>query len=203
MDYNNLIKLQVAGLSYNHQGSGIYALILQEDNGARRLQIVIGQAEAQSIECKLQEILPPRPLTHDLAVNIMRVAGLSLNAVVIKRLNNGIFAADLHLAEGERNIIIDARSSDAIALALRTNTPIYAEESLLETADNVNKPSSTRIKSVRVGDTAQNSLSHKGMAELEQMMEKAVEKEHYEEASRIKAEIDRRKQEMDSSDELL
>lgn len=203
MDYNNLIKLQVAGLSYNHQGSGIYALILQEDNGARRLQIVIGQAEAQSIECKLQEILPPRPLTHDLAVNIMRVAGLSLNAVVIKRLNNGIFAADLHLAEGERNIIIDARSSDAIALALRTNTPIYAEESLLETADNVNKPSSTRIKSVRVGDTAQDSLSHKGMAELEQMMEKAVEKEHYEEASRIKAEIDRRKQEMDSSDELL
>lgn len=128
------LRLEIIGITYNQIEKGVYALILQEVNGKRRLPIAIGTAEAQSIECKLQDIITPRPLTHDLMANIFRAFGLSLDAVVIKQLPGGIFAADLIITDGERKLEIDSRSSDAIALALRMNVPILTTNDLLNQA---------------------------------------------------------------------
>ena len=131
---SDLRLLKVTGLTYNPLNPGIYGLILKEVNGDRRLPIIVGENEAHSIEYKLQEIITARPLTHDLMVNVMRALGLQLTRVVIKRLEGGVYAADLYLASGGRELVIDARSSDAIAIALRTGSPIYTSDALLDDA---------------------------------------------------------------------
>ena len=124
--------IQLIGITYNQIENGVYAVILQEVNGTRRVPIIIGFPEAQSIECKLQEIATPRPLTHDLMVNLMSTFGISLREVEIYRLPSGVFAAELVLyANGERRIV-DSRSSDAIALAIRVGAPIYTSVQVLD-----------------------------------------------------------------------
>lgn len=134
-------KLRLVGITYNQIESGVYALILEEINGNRRIPIVIGFPEAQAIECKLQEIKTPRPLTHDLMKSIMNVFDIKLSCVDIKRLSNGVFAADLVMESQDGELHkIDARSSDAIALAIRTGAPIYTTEDVLEEA-GVHRPS--------------------------------------------------------------
>lgn len=126
-------RLRLVGITYNQIESGVYALILEEVNGRRRIPIVIGYPEAQSIECKLQDIRTPRPLTHDLMKHIMDVFGLTLSCVDIRKLPTGVFAADL-LMEGPDGELhkIDARSSDAIALAIRADAPIYTSAEVLD-----------------------------------------------------------------------
>lgn len=185
--------LTLVGITYNQIESGVYALILQETGGQRRLPIVIGASEAQSIECKLQEIIPPRPLTHDLAVNIMRAYGLELKAIEIKRIEGGIFAADMYLTDGERELIIDSRSSDAIALAIRMGAPIYTTEQVLA-AVGIERRNNRRVSKGR----AETSAKEKGIEalplnRLEQMLADAVDKERYEDAARLKVEIDKRR----------
>lgn len=134
-------KLRLVGITYNQIESGVYALILEEINGNRRIPIVIGFPEAQAIECKLQEIKTPRPLTHDLMKSIMNVFDIRLSCVDIKRLPNGVFAADLVMESQDGELHkIDARSSDAIALAIRTGAPIYTTEDVLEEA-GIRRPS--------------------------------------------------------------
>lgn len=126
-------RLKLIGITYNQIESGVYAVILEEVNGERRIPIVIGYAEAQAIECKLQEVKPPRPLTHDLMKSILDKFTLTLQAVEIYKLPNGVFAADL-LVEGPDGELrrIDSRSSDALALAIRTDAPIYTSTEVLE-----------------------------------------------------------------------
>lgn len=124
--------IQLIGITYNQIENGVYAVILQEVHGTRRVPIIIGFPEAQSIECKLQEIATPRPLTHDLMVNLMSTFGISLREVEIYRLPSGVFAAELVLyCNGERRIV-DSRSSDAIALAIRVGAPIYTSVQVLD-----------------------------------------------------------------------
>ena len=190
--------LTLVGVTYNQISSGVYALILQEVDGQRRLPIVIGASEAQSIECKLQEIIPPRPLTHDLTVNIMRAYGLGLKGIEIKRIDGGIFAADILLTDGSREISIDSRSSDAIALAIRMGAPIYTTEEVLSAVgiERREKRMNPAVKKIKIRKTSQPS----SLEELETMLAEAVEKENYEEAGRLKSEIDKLKAEKENID---
>lgn len=128
------IKLELVGITYNQIESGVYAVILQQAGGTLRIPIIIGFPEAQAIECKLQEVVTPRPLTHDLTVNIMSSFGVALREVNIYKMPNGVFAAELMLEDGERRRTVDSRSSDAIALAIRVGAPIYTTPEVLEEA---------------------------------------------------------------------
>ena len=126
-------ELRLVGITYNQIESGVYAVILEEVKGDRRIPIVIGYPEAQAIECKLQEVRTPRPLTHDLMKAMMDNFHLILRCVDIRKLPTGVFAADLVMEgpDGELHKI-DARSSDAIAIAIRTGAPIYTTAEVLE-----------------------------------------------------------------------
>lgn len=125
--------LRLIGITYNQIESGVYAVILEEIGGNRRIPIVIGYPEAQAIECKLQEIRTPRPLTHDLMKSMMQTFGLKLRCVDIHKLPSGVFAANLVMESSDGELHkIDSRSSDAIALAIRCDAPIYTSADVLE-----------------------------------------------------------------------
>lgn len=196
-------KLELVGITYNQIESGVYALVLQQEGASRRIPIIIGYPEAQAIECKLQEVQTPRPLTHDLMVSVLSSFGIELLEIDIKKLENGVFGADLVFSDGSQSHVIDARSSDAIALAIRTGAPIYTSEDVLieagfEPDDNKPKPSpfSFSGNSSFSSQPAKKEPGYKNMtnAQLAQAMAKAVENENYEEAAKIKNEIEDRKQ---------
>lgn len=203
------VRLELIGITYNQIESGVYAVVLREAGGTRRIPIIIGFPEAQSIECKLQEVITPRPLTHDLMVNIMSTFGVSLHEVNIYKLPNGVFAAELVLSDGEHMRVIDSRSSDAIALAIRVGAPIYTTREVLEESgfepgerDETRKQkgettrSRSNSKSTVSGKPTASfnaEMQLKSLEELEADMQRAAEAEDYEEAARLKAEIDRRK----------
>lgn len=198
-------KLELVGITYNQIESGVYAVILREVGGERRIPIIIGYPEAQAIECKLQDVVTPRPLTHDMMINFMTAFGISLKEIEIKRLPNGVFAADMIFSDGENTRIVDARSSDGIALAIRAGAPIYTSEEVLAEAGFL--PDETRRKprqGRRVERPANDKLatpkkavelSEYSLEELNNEMQMAAENEDYEKAAKIKAEIDRRKSE--------
>ena len=192
-------RLELIGITYNQIESGVYALILQQVGTNRRIPIIIGFPEAQAIECKLQDIRTPRPLTHDIMVETLSSYGIKLQYVLIKRLPNGVFAADLYFSDGIEQKVIDSRSSDAVALAIRTNSPIFTTEDVIKEASfdpsEKRKPNMTSqpkrsvdVKIVNPGDLEQLTLDQLNLA-----MNKAAESEDYEEAARIKAEITKRK----------
>lgn len=180
----NRCKLNVVGITYSQIERGVYAIILQQENTNRRLPIVIGTSEAQSIECKLQNIKTPRPLTHDLMISCLRNYGVEITEIYIRRLPNGVFTADLKLSSDEKTIIMDSRSSDAIALALRSDAPIYTSQEVMDEAGFDVKDTNKKQEKAPV------SYSDMSIDELNKMLQIAVENEQYEEASRIKKEID-------------
>lgn len=190
-------RLELVGITYNQIESGVYALILQQVGSTRRIPIIIGFPEAQAIECKLQEVATPRPLTHDTMVASLSAFGISLVEVEIRKLPNEVFAADLIFSDGTTEKIVDSRSSDAVALAIRVGAPIFTTESVLlesgfdpdkKNEDNEDNESSesTDLKSPSSG------LSEMTLPQLCEAMMDAAENEDYEEAARIKSEIDRR-----------
>lgn len=204
----NKIKLDLIGITYNQIESGVYAVVLQESGGRLRLPIIIGTAEAQSIECKLQNVITPRPLTHDLMASMIRAFSLELQEVNLYRLPTGIFAADLVMTNGMQEVRIDSRSSDAIALAIRCNAPIYTNRETLDEAgfdpEASRKEASQPEKSEEKADDGLEALRKLGnvrlleemsVPELEEAMADAVAAERYEEAAEIKAELDKRKEE--------
>lgn len=180
----NRCKLNVVGITYSQIERGVYAIILQQENTNRRLPIVIGTSEAQSIECKLQNIKTPRPLTHDLMISCLRNYGVEITEIYIRRFPNGVFTADLKLSSDEKTIIMDSRSSDAIALALRSDAPIYTSQEVMDEAGFDVKDTNKKQEKAPV------SYSEMSIDELNKMLQIAVENEQYEEASRIKKEID-------------
>lgn len=194
-------KLELVGITYNQIESGVYAVILREAGGERRIPIIIGYPEAQAIECKLQDVVTPRPLTHDMMINFMTAFGVSLKEIEIKRLPNGVFAADLVFSDGENTRIVDARSSDGIALAIRAGAPIYTSEELLSEAgflpeENRKKPRQARrmerAPEKKTSLSGETDLSALTLDQLNEQMQKAAEEEDYEKAAKIKAEIDSR-----------
>ena len=128
------IKLEIAGLSYSQTQSGAYALVLAEANGKRRLPIIIGGFEAQAIAIELENMTPSRPLTHDLFKNFAEQYQININEIIIYNLVEGIFFAKLYCEQNGVEIQIDSRTSDAIALAVRFECPIYTYEFVLSQA---------------------------------------------------------------------
>ncbi|MCM1152681.1 MAG: bifunctional nuclease family protein [Muribaculum sp.] len=199
-------QLRLLGITYNQIESGVYALILEEMDGNRRIPIVIGYAEAQAIECKLQEVVTPRPLTHDLMVSILQAFGATLKKITIRRLPTGVFASTLHLLTRDGELkLIDSRSSDAVALAIRVGAPIFTSAAVLDEAGF--SPSDAELRKRRDNRPKEYAASTDEMAtsgssgpyeemsdaQLLDLLNDAVSKEKYEIAQQIKKILDSRK----------
>jgi uncharacterized protein len=192
------VKLNVLGISYSQTQSGAYALVLSEENGKRRIPIIIGGFEAQAIAIQLEGLTPPRPLTHDLFLNFSKSFGVELIDVQIYKLEEGVFFSKLHCDNGKKEVYIDARTSDSIALALRFECPIYTTEEIIEKAGIVldieegEEGSEKPREENQPKDSETEALKHLSLPELNMMLEEAVMKEDYEKASRIRDEIHKR-----------
>lgn len=192
MENNIKVKLNILGLSYSQTQSGAYALVLAEEDGERRIPIIIGGVEAQSIAIKLEGLEPPRPLTHDLFLNFANTFDISITEVVIYKLEEGIFYSELVCKSGENEIRIDSRTSDAVALALRFNCSIYTYEEIIDKAGIVlefGKKEAAQSKTQAKDATRYNK---KSLDELQALLDEAISMEDYEKASEIRDEINRR-----------
>jgi len=206
----SLVKLSIKGISYSQTQNGAYALILNEVDGERKLPIVIGAFEAQSIAIALEkEIKPPRPLTHDLFKNFADRFDIVVKQVIIHKLVDGVFYSSIICERDKIEEIIDARTSDAIALALRFNAPIFTYKNILDKAGiflksnplNPNKDSQeiddvlSNPETFRQGEESNQSgetYSKHSLQELNEMLDQAVEHEDYEKAAKIRDEISKR-----------
>ncbi|MCM1348125.1 MAG: bifunctional nuclease family protein [Firmicutes bacterium] len=203
------VRLKVLGISYSQIQTGAYALILAQVGGAYRIPVVIGASEAQSIALKMESITPPRPLTHDLFVSFAHAFGVKLKEVFIYRFEDGIFSSELTFSDGERTVTIDSRTSDAIAIAMRTGAPIYTTPEILEeTGFLLEEQPSDRDEDEAAAEGApvfeddedddnrfgnrEPKIENYSVEELERTLEKLIADENYEEAARVN-EILRRK----------
>lgn len=192
------IKMSVLGISYSQTQSGAYALVLVEESGERRLPIIIGGFEAQAIVIKLENLNPPRPLTHDLFKSFADLFGVDLKEIFIHRFEEGVFYSQLVCVREENEIIIDSRTSDAVALALRFDCPIYISEDIMEKAGIVIKDSEYDETLMPETDMMKDEIKaagqykDKSLKELKDKMEEAIKKEDYERAAAIRDEIDKR-----------
>lgn len=191
------VKLKVLGISYSQTQSGAYALILVEENGERRVPIIIGGFEAQAIVIKLENLEPPRPLTHDLFRNFAVEFNITIIEVMIYKLEEGVFYSRLICNNGEKEISIDSRTSDAVALALRFGCPIYITEEILEKAGITVTTSEAEAEAEGDSDSLYEAASSKYEAysdeDLYKMIDEAVKTEDYERAASIRDEIEKRK----------
>ena len=191
------VKLKVLGISYSQTQSGAYALILVEENGERRVPIIIGGFEAQAIVIKLENLDPPRPLTHDLFRSFAAEFNVTIIEVMIYKLEEGVFYSRLLCNNGEKEISIDSRTSDAVALALRFGCPIYITEEILEKAGITITPAeadtSTETDTDNLFETGNSKYDNYSDEELYKMIDEAVKTEDYERAASIRDEIDKRK----------
>jgi uncharacterized protein len=199
------IKLNVLGISYSQTQSGAYALVLAEEGGERRIPIIIGGFEAQAIAIQLEGLKPPRPLTHDLFLSFASAFGIAIVEINIYKLEEGVFYSKLICDDGEKQMTVDARTSDAIALALRFSCSIYTTEDILaksgividiepESKENKPTPSSKLFSDPSPGKGRPvDELRDLTLNELKQTLQDAVKNENYERASDIRDEINRRK----------
>ena len=191
------IRLNILGLSVSQTQSGAYALVLAEEHGDRRIPIIIGPVEAQAIAIQLEGLKPPRPLTHDLIKNMALAFDISLLEVSIHKLEEGIFFSELLCEMNGKEIKIDSRTSDAVALALRFRCPIYTTEEILKKAgivlelEDENSP----IRSFSDDDiepVGSSTYTQYSLTELRDMLSEAIQNEDYEKASFIRDEIKKR-----------
>lgn len=207
----SLVRLNIKGISYSQTQNGAYALILSEMDGDRKLPIVIGAFEAQSIAIALEkEIKPPRPLTHDLFKNFSDRFDIVVKQVIIHKLVDGVFYSSIICERDKIEEIIDARTSDAIALALRFDAPIFTYKNILDTAGIFLKttPRTKKLENTEDEDTVieelvmgedkesmkmkQEDYTKFSSKELDKMLKQAVSNEDYEKAARIRDEISKR-----------
>jgi bifunctional DNase/RNase len=197
----NLIELLINGISYSQTQNGAYALILSEIEGERKLPIVIGTNEAQSIAIAIEkEIKPPRPLTHDLFKNFCERFDIKIKQVIIHKLVDGVFYSSVICERDGIEEIIDSRSSDAIALAIRFEAPIYTYETILEKAGVVIQvekdfDEKSLLKELFSEDDTyieSPDLQDKSNKELEELLKIAIQNENYESAAKIRDEISNR-----------
>jgi bifunctional DNase/RNase len=191
------VKLKVLGISYSQTQSGAYALILVEENGERRVPIIIGGFEAQAIVIKLENLEPPRPLTHDLFRSFASEFNITIIEVMIYKLEEGVFYSRLLCNNGEKELSIDSRTSDAVALALRFGCPIYITEEILEKAGITITPAeadtSAEADTNNLYESGNSKYENYTDEELYKMIDEAVKTEDYERAASIRDEIDKRK----------
>ena len=195
------IKLEIVGLSYSQTQSGAYALVLGEDKGKRRLPIVIGAFEAQAIAIELENMTPQRPLTHDLFKSFANAFNIEVEEVIIFNLLEGVFYAKLVCSDGEKRMEVDARTSDAIAIAVRFGCPIYTYEFILSSAgvaidqdtpieDVIEEKIEKKARATALSDS---ELSGAATEDLKEMLKKALDEEAYERATKIRDELAKRK----------
>lgn len=191
------VELKFLRITYSHTHAGAYALILAETYGERRLPIIIGGVEAQAIAIQVENIKPARPLTHDLFKNVADTLGFNLKEVVISDLVEGIFHAQLVIEQDAREVTIDARSSDAIALALRFDCPIFTYEPILSAAglkvEEGEEEQAGQEPKERKGKEKK-TLSAASLEDLHGMLQEALDNEDYERASTLRDEIKKREQ---------
>jgi len=205
----SLVRLSIKGISYSQTQNGAYALILSETDGERKLPIVIGAFEAQSIAIALEkDIKPPRPLTHDLFKNFADRFDIVVKQVIIHKLVDGVFYSSLICERDRIEEIIDARTTDAIALALRFEAPIFTYKNILDKAgiflkinpkDDPEKKviSETGIENIEIENPAKSpapDYSKQSLSDLYAALEEAVKNEDYEKAAKLRDEISKREQ---------
>lgn len=197
-DNNNIVELKVLGISYSPGQTGAYALILSQLNGPIRIPVIIGAPEAQSIAMFMEGVDTPRPMTHDLMVNMSRAFGISISSVFIYKFEDGVFSSEITFFDADREVKIEARTSDAVNLAMRVGAPIYTTREVMEETgfvmevdkDNESEtPADSPVEAPGLPDEEKYSIE-----ELERTLARHIEREEYEEASRI-SEIIRRKRE--------
>lgn len=185
------IKLEIVGISHSHTQSGAYALILSENSGGRRLPIIIGGFEAQAIALELEKIVPTRPLTHDLFKNVSESFEINVKEILIYRLQEGIFFSKIICEREGKTQEIDARTSDAVAIGVRFNCPIFTYESILSSAGIM--MDETQIdESDEFFIEEEETTIEVSVEELKQQLEDAIMNEEYEKASKLRDEIKRR-----------
>lgn len=208
---NTRVKLRVQGLTNSQIQSGAYALILAEESGPRRIPIIVGTSEAQSIAIALEHINPPRPLTHDLFSSFVTAFGIRLREVFIYKFEEGVFFSELLFDNGERQVKIDSRTSDAIAIALRVQCDIYTTEGIVQECGVVLEDASLfedsedkdddelmyDLEPDEIKDEAQlrKWLSLLELDELKSRLQEAIDNENYEYAKMYKDELHRRESE--------
>lgn len=187
------IELQVLNISNSQAQAGAYALVLGEAGGERQLPIIIGATEAQAMVIEMKGIVPPRPLTHNLFASVLEVLGVKLMRVLIYKVDNGVFYSYLYMKAEETILRIDARTSDAVALALRMNAPIFVYEDILETECLKTGESSTGPV-VGGNDPDKEELLQEDTAGiLKAALQKAIEEEDYERAAQLRDQINQLK----------
>lgn len=192
------IRLDIVGLSYSQTQTGAYALVLGEENGKRRLPIIIGGSEAQAIAIELEKMTPTRPLTHDLFKTFADNFDVTVKEIVIYNLVEGIFYAKIVSDNGQKEVEIDARTSDAIAIAVRFGCPIYTYEFILSSSgivleeDIVSDEDADDIELEVPQMSEKELMESKSKQDLERELEDAIANEDYERASKLRDELNRR-----------
>jgi len=185
------------GISYSQTQSGAYALILVDETGDRRIPIIIGGFEAQAIVIKLENLDPPRPLTHDLFKNFADEFDITVSEVMIYKLEEGVFFSKLVCSNGKKEFSIDSRTSDAVALSLRFGCPIFTSEEILEKSGITINPAETDIETnadvSEIIEPQSGKYSSYNDEELYKLIDEAVKTEDYERAAAVRDEIEKRK----------
>ena len=195
---DNKIEMDVMGITYSQIQAGAYALLLKQRDGDLRVPIVVGVPEAQSIAMRLEHVIPPRPMSHDLMVSMFHAFGISLDEVLIYKFSEGVFMSKLKLSTNDQELELESRTSDAIALALRTNAPIYATQSVLDKTGFLIKDG----EQGKVAIKPKRSLSDLTIDELRNKLNRAVELEKYELAASIQKAINEKLGNEPTTDDL-
>ena len=190
------LQLDIVGLSYSQTQSGAYALVLGESAGKRRLPIIIGGFEAQAIAIELENMTPTRPLTHDLFKSFADSFDVSIKEVIVYNLVEGIFYSKIICDHNGKEVEIDARTSDAIAIAVRFKCPVFTYEFILSSAGILLEDEDLKEQEEDSGTEEQpqeKNIHQLTDEELNALLDEAIEEENYEKASKIRDELNRRK----------
>lgn len=189
------VKLNILGISYSPLKSGAFALLLAQEDGPYRIPVVIGASEAQSIAISIEGIITPRPITHDLFTSFSHAFGIELMEVFIYKFDDGIFSSQLTFFDGEKEVCLDSRTSDAIAIAIRMGAPIYTTREIMEQTGTILEGESQMAE-----EEADAPAGYEDMADddLRAALNRMIEDENYEEASRISEILKSREDEEDT-----
>ncbi len=190
------VKISVMGITHSQIQKGAYAVLLTEDGGPHRIPVVVGIAEAQSIVAWMERVNLPRPLTHDLFRSVTRAFGIRVKEVFVCKFEKGIFYSEITFADGDREVVVDARTSDALAIALRSHAPIYTTREVIDETGFIaegfdDAPAADR--DTTVDDASLLPLNRLAEEELQRMLAKYISTEEYERAAEIKAAIDEKR----------
>ena len=190
------VKISVMGITHSQIQKGAYAVLLTEDGGPHRIPVVVGIAEAQSIVAWMERVNLPRPLTHDLFRSVTRAFGISVKEGFVSKFEKGIFYPEITFADGDREVVVDARTSDALAIALRSHAPIYTTREVIDETGFIaegfdDAPAADR--DTTVDDASLLPLNRLAEEELQRMLAKCISTEEYERAAEIKAAIDEKR----------